>query len=229
MKRTCLLISFAVMAAVLHGCANVESSAPPVQSAGNSDDSAAPMSSETFSVEFVTTKGNFTVVVHPDWAPLGAQHFRDLVEDGFYDNCAFFRVVDGFMAQFGISGEPAKNKKWEDSIMDDPVRKSNLRGYMTYAKTGAPNSRSTQLFISFKDNRFLDSQGFAPFGQIDDAGMKVVDSLNKEYGEPPGSFQGRLTMQGQSVLDEVMPNVDYIKTARIVGEENQTDIPAEGF
>ncbi len=228
MKRICLLVSFAAIAASVNGCANVEQSAPPVQSA-NDAVPANDVSGDTFSVEFVTTKGNFTVVVHPDWAPVGAQHFRDLVEDGFYDNCAFFRVLDGFMAQFGISGEPAKNAKWNDEIMDDPVRKSNTRGYVTYAKTGAPNSRSTQLFINFGDNRNLDSQGFAPFGKVDAAGMKVVDALNKEYGEPPRPFQGQLTTQGQSVLDKLMPNVDYIKTARIVGEDNKTDIPSEGF
>lgn len=228
MKQACLVLSMLTMAATLYGCANVESAAPPVQTVGESSDSTAS-SAETFAVEFVTTKGNFTVVVHPEWAPIGAQHFRDLVEDRFYDNCAFFRVMDGFMAQFGLSGEPAKNKKWEDSIMDDPVRMSNRRGYMTYAKTGLPNSRSTQLFINFGDNRQLDADGFAPFGKVDGAGMKVVDAINSEYGNPRDPlFQKKLTEQGQSVLDEVMPNVDYIKTARIVGEDT-SDIPAEGF
>lgn len=222
MKRStflCMFVAFALL-----GCANVEESAVPVQSVDGPG--PPPAAAETFSVEFVTTKGNFTVEVHPEWAPVGAEHFRKLVEDGFYDNCAFFRAMAGFMVQFGISGEPAMNDKYEKSITDDPVRKSNKRGFVTYAKTSMPDSRSTQLFINLVNNANLDSDGFAPFGVVVGDGMKVVDSITTEYGNPQGDFQGRLKTYGQPVLDKMMPNVDYIKTARIVGA---SEVPAAGF
>lgn len=197
----------------LYGCANVEQSDPPVQSAAAEPGGAT---AETYRVKFETTAGDFMIEVHPDWSPKGAAHFRELVKDGFYTDCAFFRVIPNFMVQFGISGEPSMNTKWEDSIMDDNVVQSNKRGYVTYAKTGAPNSRSTQVFINFGDNSSLDGQGFSPFGIVVDGGMDVVDKINGEYGETPPDAQFRLKSQGNAYLKKAMPNLDYIKKATIV-------------
>ena len=130
------------------------------------------------------------------------------------------------MVQFGVSGEKARNERWEASIKDDPVLKSNKRGYVTYAKTNSRNSRSTQVFINFGNNAGLDGQGFSPFGFVTGDGMKIVDSLNSEYGENAPDFQGRLKSYGQPVLDKLMPNIDYIQSAKIVGA---ADVPKEGF
>lgn len=173
-------------------------------------------------VEFKTTKGNFVVEVHREWSPIGADHFIDLVTQNFYDNVGFFRAVPNFMVQFGISGDPEMQKKLgEENIKDDPVVQSNKRGFITYAKTGAPNSRSTQLFINFKDNTFLDRQGFAPFGQIKGNGMEVVDKINQEYGEPPRDAQFRLKEKGNAYLKEELPNVDYLQKATIIAVDGK--------
>jgi len=177
----------------------------------------------TFKAEFVTSQGNFTIAVTRAWSPNGADRFYNLVKNGFYDDIRFFRVIENFMAQFGINGDPAIQTHWrEASIKDDapvaPNKQSNKRGYVTFAKTGAPDSRSTQLFINFKDNSMLDPQGFTPFGQVI-AGMEVVDKLYKGYGEGAprglGPDQGRLQMEGNAYLNKDFPKMDYIKTARI--------------
>ncbi len=173
---------------------------------------------DIFKVQFTTTKGNFVIEVHRDWAPLGADRFYNLVRGGFFSDAAFFRVVPNFMVQFGLSGNPAVNKAWENAnFRDDPVKESNKRGYITFAKTGAPNSRSTQLFINFKDNAFLDSQGFAPFGTVID-GMDIVDKIYSGYGERPD--QGRITVEGKAYLDKNFPQLDRITSAKV--------LPAEG-
>ena len=129
-----------------------------------------------YRVDFDTTKGPFVIEVHRDWAPNGADRFYNLVKNGFYDNTRFFRVIEGFMAQFGVNGDPKVSAVWKEArIKDDPVRVSNKRTFVTFATAG-PNTRTTQIFISYGDNSNLDSQGFAPFGQVV-SGMKVVDSL----------------------------------------------------
>lgn len=121
----------------------------------------------TYRVLFQTSKGAFVVEVHEDWAPLGAARFRELVEAGFYDDCRFFRVIEGFMAQIGMNGDPDVHARWGDNtIMDDPVVETNTRGRVTFAKTGLPNSRSCQIFINYGDNSRLDRDGFAPFGEV---------------------------------------------------------------
>ena len=131
----------------------------------------------TFKAKFETSAGTFVIEVHRDWAPNGADRFYNLVKNGFYDDCRFFRVVPNFMVQWGINGDPAIQKNWADaSIKDDPVKESNTRGNVTFAQTAAPNSRSTQLFINFKDNSFLDGQRFASFGKVT-SGMDVVDKI----------------------------------------------------
>ena len=135
-----------------------------------------------YKVEFDTSKGPFVVEVHRDWAPNGADRFYNLVKNGFYDNTRFFRVLEGFMAQFGVNGDPKVSAVWREArIKDDPVKVSNKRTFVTFATAG-PNTRTTQIFISYGDNSNLDSQGFAPFGQVV-SGMKVVDSLYNGYGE----------------------------------------------
>jgi peptidyl-prolyl cis-trans isomerase A (cyclophilin A) len=172
-----------------------------------------------FKVKFETTKGDFTVLVHRDWAPNGADRFFNLVQAGFYDDCRFFRVVSGFMAQFGISPYPPVNDKWEPArIQDDPVKEHNTRGRLTFATAG-PNTRTTQLFINFGDNSALDGQGFAPFGEVVE-GMEVVDQLYSGYGDGPprgrGPNQGILQNRGNQYLDKAFPELDAIKKATVL-------------
>jgi peptidyl-prolyl cis-trans isomerase A (cyclophilin A) len=168
----------------------------------------------TFSARFDTTAGPFVVQVHRDWAPNGADRFYNLVKYGFFDSAGFFRVVPNFMVQFGINGDPSVQSAWrEANIPDDPVTQSNKRGFVTFAQTSAPNSRSTQVFINFRDNAGLDRQRFAPFGEVI-SGMEVVDKINPEYREKPD--QGRIQMQGNAYLGKTFPKLDYINKATIV-------------
>ncbi|MBT8493418.1 MAG: peptidylprolyl isomerase [Deltaproteobacteria bacterium] len=181
---------------------------------GGGDTDAGSNPGDPFSVELVTTAGNFTIDVTPEWSPNGAARFRELVEAGFYDGNRFFRVVPGFIVQWGINGSPATHAMWSgQAINDDPVVESNLRGFVTFAKTNAPNSRTTQLFINYSDNSFLDSMGFSPFGEVV-TGLENVDAINDEYGEEPS--QGQLASEGNSYLDDNFPNLDSITTARVV-------------
>jgi peptidyl-prolyl cis-trans isomerase A (cyclophilin A) len=168
---------------------------------------------ETFDVKFTTTKGDFVVQVTRAWAPVGADRFYNLVKHGFFTDAAFFRVVPGFMIQFGLSANPAVNRVWQSAnIKDDPSKQSNKPGYITFATAG-PNTRTTQLFINFGNNTFLDSQGFTPFGQVT-SGMDVVQKLYSGYGERPD--QGSITSLGKPYLDKNFPDIDSIKSAAIV-------------
>ncbi len=167
----------------------------------------------TFNVKFDTSAGIFVVEVHHDWAPNGADRFYNLVKNGFYDNCRFFRVVPDFMVQWGINGDPSIQQHWVDAdLKDDPVKQSNKRGFITYAAASTPNSRTTQVFINFKDNSPLDAQRFAPFGQVT-SGMDVVDKINSLYGQRPD--QSQIQTQGNAYLNKNFPKLDYIKTATI--------------
>jgi peptidyl-prolyl cis-trans isomerase A (cyclophilin A) len=144
------------------------------------------------------------------WSPSGADRFHDAVKKGFYNDCRFFRVLPGFMVQWGINGNPEIQKNWKDAmIQDDPVAVSNQRGFITYAKSGLPNSRTTQLFINYGDNSRLDQDGFAPFGRVI-SGMEVVDAINPQYREQPD--QGAIQAQGNAYLQSRFPNLDYIKS-----------------
>jgi peptidyl-prolyl cis-trans isomerase A (cyclophilin A) len=173
---------------------------------------------DKFQVKFDTSKGEFTVEVTRAWAPNGADRFYNLVKNGFYDNCRFFRVVENFMVQFGINGNPKLSSVWRAAqIKDDPSKQSNGRGYITFAMAG-PNTRTTQLFINFKDNSFLDTQGFSSFGKVI-KGMNVVDSIYNKYGEKPN--QQNIQMQGNAYLEKDFPNLDYIKSTTIVPEESK--------
>ena len=168
---------------------------------------------EKFDVKFDTTRGDFVVQVDRAWAPLGADRFYNLVKHEYFTGAAFFRVVPGFIVQFGLSPDPAVNRAWRTAnIKDDPVTQTNARGTLTFATAG-PNTRTTQLFINYKNNAFLDSQGFAPFGQVV-SGMDVVDKIYSGYGERPD--QGAITTQGMSYLEKNFPNLDTIKSATIV-------------
>jgi peptidyl-prolyl cis-trans isomerase A (cyclophilin A) len=169
---------------------------------------------DTFDVKFETTKGEFVVTVTRSWSPLGADRFYNLVKHGFFSGAPFFRVVPGFIVQFGLTGDPAVNKVWRDAnIKDDRAGlHSNAPGTIVFATAG-PNTRTTQLFINYGANAFLDSQGFTPFGEVT-SGMDVVKNITKEYGERPD--QGAITMQGKAYVEKNFPNIDSIKSATIV-------------
>ncbi len=168
---------------------------------------------EEYAVTFETTAGNFVVTVHRDWAPRGADRFYNLVTNGFYNEQRFFRVVPGFVVQWGMSGDPELTKKWANAqFLDDQVKESNTRGRITFAATSRPNSRTTQVFINLGNNVNLDGMRFAPFGEVTE-GMDVVDKINAEYGEQ--ASQGYIAEQGNAYLQEAFPNMDYIKSVRI--------------
>lgn len=173
---------------------------------------------DSFRVVFETSKGNFTVLAHRDWAPLGVDRFYHLVQMGFFDDTRFFRVLHGFMAQFGINGDPKVTAAWEPLVLkDDPVKQSNKRGTVSFA-TGGPDTRTTQLFINYADNANLDAMGFAPIGEVVD-GMAVVDSLYGDYGEgaPDGSGpnQELISKSGTPYLTQNFPKLDFIRKARL--------------
>jgi peptidyl-prolyl cis-trans isomerase A (cyclophilin A) len=175
---------------------------------------------ETFRVRFATTRGDFVVNVTRAWSPMGADRFYNLVKHHFFDNASFFRVVPGFVVQFGISAYPPVAAAWANAnIKDEPVVGSNRKGYLTYAKTSLPNTRSTQIFINLKDNAGLDGQGFSPFGYVDAQGMKVVEMLYDQYGDSGGPDQDQITKQGKPYLDKGWPKLDSIKTATLVGAQ----------
>jgi peptidyl-prolyl cis-trans isomerase A (cyclophilin A) len=220
LRALSLMIAASLLLAVAPGLATGQEAAKPNAEKLLNPAQLNEKAPETFQVKFDTTKGEFIVEVTRTWAPIGADHFYSLVKNGYYDNCRFFRVISRFMAQFGINGNPKFNAALSEArIKDDPVKESNKRGYLTYAKTSAPNSRSTQLFINFGNNSALDPDGFAPIGKVIGDGMKVVDSLYADYGEgaPSGNGpeQGRIQSQGNAYLEKSFPKLDYIKTATI--------------
>ena len=182
----------------------------PAQATGQAPDE--------YSVRLETTKGDLIIDVKRAWAPVGADRFFNLVKIGYFDDTAFFRVVENFMAQVGIHGDPAVNAAWRTaSIKDDPVSQSNLRGFVSFATSG-PNSRVNQFFINFVDNSRLDPMGFAPFGKVRD--MAVADKLYSGYGEGAPAGQGPMQrlvqFRGNEYLHAEFPQLDYIKKATIL-------------
>ena len=180
---------------------------------------------DTFKAQFDTTKGKFTIEVTRSLSPNGADRFYNLVRSGYFKDIALFRVIPGFMCQFGIHGDPSVSAKWrEAAIPDDPVKGSNTRGAITFA-TGGPNTRTTQLFINLGNNIRLDGMGFSPFGKVTE-GMDVVEKINSEYGEGApdgrGPNQSRVQREGNAYLKKDFPNLDYIKSVTIVpGDSNK--------
>ncbi|HUZ17708.1 MAG TPA: peptidylprolyl isomerase [Spirochaetia bacterium] len=174
-----------------------------------------------YRVQIDTSRGPVVLQVHADWAPLGAGRFRELIEAGYYSDVAFFRVLPGFVAQFGISGDPQRGGEWrEQRIKDDPTKAPNTRGTVTFAMAG-PNTRTTQLFINYGDNSRLDSMGFAPFAEVVE-GMENIDSLYGGYGEGApngnGPDQGRIHGEGNAYLRDKFPKLDYIVSTALVEE-----------
>ena len=216
-RRPAALAALAAVV-VLAGCAPRNPLLRPNQRA---ERAAAP---DTFWVRFGTTKGPFTVQVVRAWAPRGADRLYYLTRVGFYDDVRFFRVLPGFVAQFGAHGDPRVNRVWEArAVADDPVRQSNRRGTLTFATAG-PNTRTTQLFVNLRDNARLDRLGFAPVGQVVE-GMAAVDSLHAGYGEGAprgrGPDQDRLAAEGNAYLARDFPRLDRVTGARVVRESRR--------
>ena len=195
--------------AALAGCSTSE---PPKPAA--KQDTPAP---DVFRVNLDTSKGPVVIEVHKDWAPIGAQHLYELVNRGYYDGNRFFRVTHAYV-QWGVNGDPQISGLWSTAnLRDDPVKESNVRGVVSYAKRG-PNTRTTQLFINMKDNTDLDKQGFAPIGKVV-SGMDAVESFYSSYGDMPPRGQGpdpsKIETLGNSYLESQFPRLDFIKKAVI--------------
>ncbi|MFP4500980.1 MAG: peptidylprolyl isomerase [Candidatus Hydrogenedentota bacterium] len=186
---------------------------------------------DTFKVAFECSNGTFVVQCHKDWAPLGVQRFYELVKTGFYNDARFFRVVPGFVVQFGLAGDPAEGAEWFGSeFKDDPVTKTNKPGTLSFATRG-PNTRTTQIFINLGNNAQLDDMDFAPFAEVTE-GFDVVKDINAEYGQQPD--QGMIRRMGNEYLEKEFPNMDYIKQATVilpeaedVNDESPADAPAQ--
>jgi len=169
----------------------------------------------TYRVRFQTSQGVFVIGATREWAPNAADRFYNLAKNGFYDGARFFRVLDDFMAQFGLNGNPEVQRPWQSAgLPDEPVMQSNLRGFVAFAKESMPNTRYTMVFINFKDNAFLDKDGFAPFGQVV-SGMEVVDKLYSGYGRQNQPDQRRILREGNKYLLAEYPKLDFIRKATI--------------
>lgn len=219
-------LTFVALALVAAGCQRGERPAAGAGDATAKPAFATPATAlrerapATFRARFETNKGDVVIEVHRDWAPLGADRFYNLVKSGYFDGVRFFRVLPGFMAQFGIHGDPPVAAAWRDATMaDDPVRQHNVRGTVSFATAG-PGTRTTQLFINYGDNSRLDVMGFSPIGQVVE-GMNIVDALYGGYGEAAprgrGPDQGRIQVEGNAYLERDFPQLDQVKRATIVG------------
>ena len=234
MKKSVLLVGVLLLALVFVQCGKKEgekgaekAKAPEVSADLDallhpSEEELSRPAPEKFKVVFETSKGKFVAEFYRNWAPHGVDRFYYLVKHGYYNGARFFRVIPDFVAQFGMNGNPEITAFWAArTIPDDPVKQSNVRGTVTFAKTNAPNSRSTQLFINLKDNTFLDDMGFAPIGRVV-SGMDVVDRLYSGYGDGPprgnGPSQARIKAEGNKYLIAEFPKLDYIKSTRLIEE-----------
>lgn len=172
----------------------------------------------TYRARFDTSQGVFVIEVRRAWAPLAADRFYNLVTNGFYDEARFFRVLSGFMAQFGLHADGEIQRAWQTApLTDEPPMQSNRRGFVTFTKENLPNSRYTQVFINLVDNEYLDSQGFAPFGQVV-TGMEIVDKLYSGYGRQSIPDQRRIIREGNTYLLAEFPKLDHIKRATVERE-----------
>ena len=193
--------------------------APSSKPALNNPSSLNEQAPDVYWAKLDTTKGAIVIKVTRDWAPIGADRFYNLVKNGFFNDARFFRMIPGFIVQFGISADPNVSAVWHDAdIQDDPVKQSNAAGTVTFATAG-PNTRTTQVFINLANNQMLDSQGFAPFGAVTQ-GMDVAQSLYSGYGEgaPQGNGpdQQLIQSQGETYLAQNFPKLDKIKSATIL-------------
>lgn len=227
-KRTLLLIVLAIVVAVLVPTLILHFRRPPraVHPSLYQPSSLNLKAPPVYWAKFNTTKGDFVIKVTRSWAPLGADRFYNLVKYDFYNNNSFFRVLPGFVVQFGISPNPRLSSIWHNAtIQDDPVRHSNVTGTVTFATAG-PNTRTTQVFINLADNRSLDAQGFAPFGNVTQ-GMSVVETLYSGYGEGApmgnGPDQQLIQSEGEAYLTKNFPKLDHIKTAVILTSAPSSD------
>jgi cyclophilin family peptidyl-prolyl cis-trans isomerase len=220
MKNALSLALAAGLCLALAGCSSSNESKSESKSEPAKPETPAPAATtpskpqvpDVYKVNLDTSKGPVVIEVHRDWAPIGADHFYDLVQQKYYDGDRFFRVVRNFVVQFGLAADPGVTAKWShSSLPDDPVKQHNERGTLTYATAG-PATRTTQLFINLADNRRLDADGFAPFGKVI-SGMDVVDSLYAGYGEAPE--QNLIESRGNDYLTQHYPKLDYIKGATI--------------
>ena len=221
-RRAFPLVARVFVSAFALGCA--KDSPPPqgAEPASQAPSDAGTQAPDSFRVAFETTRGNFVVDVKRAWSPRGVDRFHDLVSSGYFTDVAFFRVLPGFVAQFGMHGDPDVNRRWTDRrIPDDRVVESNKRGTIVFATAG-PNTRGNQFFINFADNTQLDGQGFSPFGRVVE-GMNVVDSIYSGYGEEPD--QSRVAEEGNKYLKRYFPRLDYIKSARVVGAPARAATP----
>ena len=202
MKRLSCLVSVALLLSACSG------SKPASAQKASSDDTAPAV----YRVNFDTSRGPFVVEITREQAPHGADHLYTLVKAKYFDGARFYRVVPGFMVQWGSAADPAVSKAWEGTIEDDPVKDTNSRGTISFAATGQPNSRSTHMFINYGDNARLDAMGFAPLGKVV-SGMEIVEQIYSADGEKPDQLS--MKDQGNKYLEREFPNLDYIKTARI--------------
>ena len=215
-------IRFSGIALVLAVAACDKPAPPPADTATAAPPPApAPTPAVTapaeFKVRLETSKGPIVIQLHRDWSPNGVDRFFQLVEEGYYSDVRFFRVVPRFVVQFGMHGDPATNAKWSaQQIQDDPVKQTNKRGTVTFAKAMSPNSRTTQIFINLTDNAAsLDPQGFAPIGTVVE-GMSVIDGLYSGYGDEPTYKQGEIAAGGNVFLKASYPKLDFIRSAKVV-------------
>ena len=212
-KVLCMLVVFALFSAL----AAAQDAPKPYANPATLKEKAP----DVFKANFDTSRGVFVIEVHRDWSPNGADRFYNMVKSGFFDDVRFYRVVSGFMAQFGIHGDPAIMANWMNArIPDDPKKESNKRGMVTFARSSAPNSRTTQVFINYGDNgQSLDNQGFTPFGKVI-TGMNIVDKLYSNYGDIEeqrgrGPSQAQFGAKGNAYLAKSFAKLDYIKKATI--------------
>jgi peptidyl-prolyl cis-trans isomerase A (cyclophilin A) len=229
-RRRSVLLTWAGLALVAltlgAGCGGDKKTPPPTPVDNPLLDPSDPrvnqQAPDTFEVKVTTSRGDFVITAYRAWAPHGVDRFYNLAKNGFYDDCRFFRVIFGFVAQFGISGTPEIAAAWKQAyIRDDPVVASNLRGFVSFAKPNELDSRTTQLFINYGDNSMIDVDGFAPIGRVSEDDMvNVVATLFKEYGDGPpngsGPDQTRILAEGNAYLAEFYPQLDYIISAVVL-------------
>jgi peptidyl-prolyl cis-trans isomerase A (cyclophilin A) len=206
-------LSIFILALALAGCAGAKQSAAQSSATAQSSTTASSSAGGAYRVLLDTSEGPVVLEVDRSLAPNGAQRFYELVKAKYFDGARFYRVVPGFVVQWGAAASPAVTKRWDVTIPDDPVKESNARGTVAFAATGQPNSRTTHLFINLGNNGRLDALGFAPIGRVA-GGMRAVDDIYSGYGEQPN--QDLIGTQGNAYLQKSFPKLDYIKTARIV-------------